>query len=128
MYLRQLLWEFFGMPKILTPLTELVPMEQEIYRRSYDGLRCSQEWLGIFTTTPEFEDFLNRMSICGQFWDSLRLLLPNNRRKYWGNLIESVIAESYEVRVLACILAKLILHVCTSNSSKRSHLKYKSYF
>ena len=37
-----------------------------------DGLRCPDEWPDVLTITPEFEDFLNRVSICGQFRDSVR--------------------------------------------------------
>ena len=45
MNLRTHLRQFFGCQKILPPLTKLLPEPSIIDRRSYDGLRCTREWL-----------------------------------------------------------------------------------
>ena len=39
----------FDMPKILTPLTKLLPEPQKGYRRPHDGLRCPHKWPNVFT-------------------------------------------------------------------------------
>jgi hypothetical protein len=71
MYLRKVLRQFFGMPKILPPLTKLLPEPEKLHRRSYDGLRCSHEWPDGFPIRAEFEHFLYRVSIWCQFQDSV---------------------------------------------------------
>lgn len=43
MNLRKVFQQFFGMPKILPPLTKLLPEPDELHRRSCDGLRCPHE-------------------------------------------------------------------------------------
>ncbi len=68
---------FFGMPKILPPLTKLLPKPEKLHRRSYDGLRCPHEWPDVFTIRAEFEDFLYRVSIWCQIRDSLTPASPN---------------------------------------------------
>ena len=79
MSFRQLLWEFCGMTKILQRLLKLKPMQEKHNQGSYDGLRCHHEWpdvlqyfYGDLTITLKFEDFLNRVSIWGQFRDGVR--------------------------------------------------------
>ena len=78
MYLRKVLRQFFGMPKILPPLTKLLPEPEKLHRRSYDGLRCSHEWPDGFPIRAEFEHFLHRVSIWCQFRDSVTLALTIN--------------------------------------------------
>jgi hypothetical protein len=78
MYLRKVLWQFFGMPKILPPLTKLLPEPEKLHRRSYDGLRCSHEWPDGFPIRADFEHFLHLVSIWCQFWDSVTLALTIN--------------------------------------------------
>ena len=65
--LRKVLRQFFGMPKILPPLTKLLPEPEKLHRRSYDGLRCPHEWPDVVTIRAEFEHFLYRVSIWCQF-------------------------------------------------------------
>ena len=48
---------FFDMPKILAPLTKLLPEPEKVHRRLYDGLRCPHEWLDVYTIRAEFENF-----------------------------------------------------------------------
>ncbi|KAG1705458.1 Nipped-B-like protein B [Nymphon striatum] len=50
--------KFFGMPKILPPLTKLLPEPEKLHQRSYDGLRCPREWPNVFTIRAEFEHLL----------------------------------------------------------------------
>jgi hypothetical protein len=71
MYLRKVLRQFFGMPKILQPLTKLLPEPEKLHRRSYDALRCSHEWPDGFPIRAEFEHFLYRVFIWCQFRDSV---------------------------------------------------------
>ena len=71
MNLHKVLRKFFGMPKILPPLTKLLPEPEKLHRRSYDGLRCPHEWPDGFTIRAEFEHFLYRVSIWCQFRDSV---------------------------------------------------------
>ena len=71
MNLRKVLRQFFGMPKILPPLTKLLPEPVKLHRRSYDGLRCPHEWPDGFTIRAEFEHFHYRVSIWCQFRDSV---------------------------------------------------------
>ena len=63
MTLREVLRQFFCMPKILPSLTKLLPESEKLNRRSYDGLRCAHEWPDVFTIRAEFEHFLYRVSI-----------------------------------------------------------------
>jgi hypothetical protein len=63
MNLRKVLRQYFGMPKILPPLTKLLPEHVKLHRWSYDGLRCPHEWPDGFTIRAEFEHFLYRVSI-----------------------------------------------------------------
>ena len=62
---------FFDMPKILAPLTKLLPEPEKIHRRPYDGLRCPHEWPDVFTIRAEFENFYHRVSILCQLRDSV---------------------------------------------------------
>ncbi|KAG1687906.1 Lachesin [Nymphon striatum] len=41
-------------------ITMLLPEPEELYRRSYDGLRCPHEWSDVFTIRAEFEHVLYR--------------------------------------------------------------------
>ena len=52
-HLREAFMEFFDMPKILAPLTKLLPEPEKVRRRPYDGLRCPHEWPDVFTSRAE---------------------------------------------------------------------------
>ena len=71
MNLRKVLRQFFGMPKILPPLTKLLPEPEKLHRRLYDGLRCTHECPMSLTIRAEFENFLYRVSIFAQLRDSV---------------------------------------------------------
>ena len=62
---------FFYMPKILAPLTKLLPEPEKVNRGPYDGLRCLHEWPDVFTIRAEFENFYHRVSILCQLRDSV---------------------------------------------------------
>ena len=59
---RNVLRQFFGMPKILGPLTKLLPKPEKLDRRADDGQRWPHEWRDVFTITAEFENFLYRVA------------------------------------------------------------------
>ena len=58
MKLHKVFGQFFGMPKILPPLTKLLPEPEKLHGRSYDGLRYPHEWPDVYTIRAEFEHFL----------------------------------------------------------------------
>ena len=45
------------MPKILGPLTKLIPEPEKHSRWPYDGKRCPHEWPDVNTIRYEFENF-----------------------------------------------------------------------
>ena len=66
----------------MTKLLRRLPKQEKHNQGSYDGLRCPHEWPDVFryvyddlTITLKFEDFLNRVSIWGQFRDGVRPVL-----------------------------------------------------
>ena len=71
MNLHKIVWNFFGMPKILPLHTKLLPHPEKFHMWWNNGLRCPHEWPDVFTISAEFEHFLYRVSIWCQFWDRL---------------------------------------------------------
>ena len=63
--------KFFDIPKILAPLTKLLPEPEKFHRRPYDGVRCPHEWPDVFTIRAEFENFYYRVYILCQLRDSV---------------------------------------------------------
>ena len=70
-HLREAFREFFYMPKILAPLTKLLPEPKKVHRRLYDGLRCPHEWPDVFTIRAEYENFYHCVFILCQLRDSV---------------------------------------------------------
>ena len=70
-HLREAFLEFFDLPKILAPLTKLLPEPEKVHRRPYDGERRPNEWPDVFTIRAELENFYHRVSILCQLRDSV---------------------------------------------------------
>ena len=71
--LREVYREFFDMPKILAPLTKLLPEPEKVHRRPDDSLRCPHEWPDGFTIRAEFENNYHRVSILCQLREYVTL-------------------------------------------------------
>ena len=76
-HLREAFLEFFDMPKMLAPLTKLLPEPEKVHRRLYDGERRPNEWPDVFTIRAELENFNHRVSILCQLRDSVTPALSN---------------------------------------------------
>ena len=64
---------FFGMPKILSSHTKLLPKPRNLEKRPYDCWRWPHECADAFTIRAEFEKNQIRVSIFCQIRDSVTL-------------------------------------------------------
>ena len=109
-HLREAFREFFDMPKILAPLTKLLPEPKKVHRRPYDGIICPHEWPDVFTIRAEFENFYCVSILC-QLRDSVAPALT------FGTNILKKAARQINDFLRLCKYVRLIYKACIRSGS-----------
>ena len=74
--------QFFNMQKNLSTLPKFLPNSEKLSQRSHDGLGYTHKWPNLFPISPDVANFLNRVSITTENWDSVTRAFTKSEQAY----------------------------------------------